>query len=98
MTDITSTDTPPAPPLEPARKARREPGVRREVGAFNAVAHLGLAFWALVTVGPLIWVILSSFKTNTEIFLGNPFALPQKLNIDSYATAWKDAHVGRYFI
>mgnify|MGYP006196982753 CR=1 FL=1 len=32
--------------------------------------------WALATAGPLIWVVLSSFKNNTEIFLGQPFGLP----------------------
>ncbi len=37
----------------------------------------------LVSLFPLLWVIMSSFKTNGEILAG-PFILPSKLNIDAY--------------
>ena len=42
--------------------------------------------------------MLASFKTNTEIFLGKPFALPASFSFKTYADAWTEAHVGRYFI
>jgi N-acetylglucosamine transport system permease protein len=106
MTDITSTDTPPAVPRgglpgitdgpTPARQAAARQ--RQEVNAFSTLAHIGLVIWTLVTLGPLIWVILASFKSNTEIFVGSPFALPKAMSFDSYRTAWSQAHVGRYFL
>jgi raffinose/stachyose/melibiose transport system permease protein len=45
-----------------------------------------LAFFTLVTLAPLLWLILSSFKTDAELFAG-PFALPQEWNFDNYADA-----------
>lgn len=41
------------------------------------------AFVIVISVGPLIWVIISSFKTNGEI-LTEPFALPKTLNFTPY--------------
>jgi N-acetylglucosamine transport system permease protein len=88
------TEAPPAPVVSAGRK----PDVKREVKGFSALAHIALFVWALATAGPLIWVLLSSFKTNTEIFLGQPFALPESFSFDTYVAAWNTAHVGRYFL
>ncbi|MEU4691402.1 carbohydrate ABC transporter permease [Actinoplanes sp. NPDC023714] len=71
---------------------------RREFSALNGLAHIALVAWALATAGPLIWVLLASFKTNTEIFLGEPFALPSSFSFDTYVSAWNQAHIGRYFL
>jgi N-acetylglucosamine transport system permease protein len=92
MTDTLTTEATPTP----ARKKAAE--TRKEVNAVSGLAHVALAFWTLMTLGPLLWVILASFKSNTEIFLGAPFALPSKISFESYATAWSEAHIGRYFI
>jgi len=95
MTTITSTDAPAAGSGTSAGKA---PSPKREIGVLNGFAHIALVLWALATAGPLIWVILASFKNNTEIFLGQPFALPQHFSFETYANAWSQAHVGRYFL
>ncbi|WBB80227.1 carbohydrate ABC transporter permease [Micromonospora sp. WMMD882] len=85
-----------APPgRRPASAGRRQ---RSEVGALTVLGHLALAVWAILVIAPLLWTILASFKSNTEIFLGNPFALPGSFNFDSYARAWSEANVGRYFL
>ncbi|MEV0900710.1 carbohydrate ABC transporter permease [Actinoplanes sp. NPDC049802] len=80
------------------KKPTRKAETHREVRAFNGLAHVALVFWALVTAGPLIWVLLASFKTNTEIFLGEPFALPNSFSLETYFSAWDQAHIGRYFV
>ena len=96
MTDTTETT---APVLAPgAKSAGRKPDTKRDVNAFTGLAHIGLIVWALATAGPLIWVLLASFKNNTEIFLGQPFALPHAFSFDTYISAWSQAHVGRYFL
>ena len=95
MTNVTSV-----PGLVPDTKAKSagvKPNPKREVNALTGLAHIGLILWALATAGPLIWVVLASFKTNTEIFLGKPFALPQSFSFQTYVDAWNEAHVGRYF-
>jgi N-acetylglucosamine transport system permease protein len=97
LTNLTSVPGADVVPAAPAKSAGRKPGVKREVNALTGMAHIGLILWALATAGPLIWVVLASFKTNTEIFLGKPFALPQTWSFKTYADAWTEAHVGRYF-
>jgi N-acetylglucosamine transport system permease protein len=96
MTNITETQAPAAVPGPTS--AGRKPSVKRDVNAFTGLAHIGLFIWALATAGPLIWVLLASFKSNTEIFLGQPFALPHSFSFDTYVSAWSEAHVGRYFV
>lgn len=51
---------------------------------------------SLVFITPLIFTILSSFKTNNEIF-STPFALPTIYHFKNYVEAWKNAKIGKYF-
>ncbi|OYN89461.1 carbohydrate ABC transporter permease [Parenemella sanctibonifatiensis] len=64
--------------------------------AFGTIAHILLIIWSLIVVLPLLWTLLSSFKTTREIFR-SPFALPGNLNFDNYARAWNTANIGTYF-
>ncbi len=53
---------------------------------------------ALVTLYPVIWMVLSSFKSsNLEIF-GHPFSLPQQINFANYQKAIRQGNMGSYFI
>ncbi|GAB2957691.1 carbohydrate ABC transporter permease [Micromonospora polyrhachis] len=54
--------------------------------------------WAILVIAPLLWTFLASFKSNTEIFLGSPFAIPDSFSFASYGRAWSEANVGRYFL
>lgn len=91
MSNVTTMDAPAKAPFTAKE-------TRHEVKAFTGLAHLALAAWALVTAGPLLWVVLASFKNNTEIFLGEPFALPNSFSLSTYFSAWDQAHIGRYFL
>jgi N-acetylglucosamine transport system permease protein len=94
---MTNTLTaPPAPGRSPVPGHRTS--AKRDVGVLNGMAHIALVFWALATVGPLLWVVLASFKSNTEIFLGNPFGLPETFTWEAYSKAWETANVGSYFL
>lgn len=42
-----------------------------------------MLFTVIVSIFPLLWILLSSFKTNKEI-LGDPFSLPKKFDIQAY--------------
>jgi N-acetylglucosamine transport system permease protein len=95
MTNV--TNAPANVPDTTAKSAGVKPSQKREVNALTGMAHIGLVLWAIVTAGPLIWVLLASFKSNTEIFLGKPFALPQSFSFQTYVDAWTEAHIGRYF-
>ena len=54
-----------------------------------------LAALAIVVIYPLLWMVFSSFKDNTEVF-GNPWGLPSQLRWHNFVQAG-NAGVVRYF-
>src|SRR5215210_8192302 len=75
-----------------------EPGQRTTTGdkVVGTVSHTVLIIWCLLVVVPLLWVILSSFKTSSEIF-ASPFGLPASWNFTNYRNAWTTAGIGSFF-
>jgi N-acetylglucosamine transport system permease protein len=63
----------------------------------NAFSHIFLVAWALLTTFPLLWAVVTSFKSDDEI-LTDPWSLPSVLHLDNWARAWTSAHIGRYFL
>ncbi|MGA4670947.1 carbohydrate ABC transporter permease [Propionibacteriaceae bacterium Y1923] len=64
--------------------------------AFATVAHFVLILWSIIVVAPMLWTLMTSFKTTSDIF-ASPFALPSSLNFDNYVSAWETAGIGKYF-
>jgi N-acetylglucosamine transport system permease protein len=64
---------------------------------FAALSHGLLILWSVIVIVPMLWVLLSSFKSTSEI-LSSPFALPDKWRFENYAHAWTDANIGKYFL
>jgi raffinose/stachyose/melibiose transport system permease protein len=52
--------------------------------------------YAAMVLGPLLLVVINSLRPTSEIF-ADPIALPERVSLDSYVTAWTDANFGRYF-
>ncbi|WP_018931090.1 carbohydrate ABC transporter permease [Gracilibacillus lacisalsi] len=50
-----------------------------------------------LTFGLFIWVLITSFKSNREIF-SNPFGLPESFNIDNYIFALFDVNMVMYLL
>ena len=59
-------------------------------------SHAVLIIWSVLVILPLIWVLMSSFKTSSEIF-ASPFSLPQNWSFDNYVNAWTTAGIGSFF-
>ncbi len=74
----------------PPRKAN--PADRRA----TAISHVVLVLWSIVVLLPLLWALVSSFKTTNEI-LGSPFTLPSSFNFGNYVSAWDTAGIGTSF-
>lgn len=55
-----------------------------------------LSLCSITTLFPFGWVLLSSFKSNREIF-GRPFALPEQWLGSNYEAAWKGANITTSF-
>jgi N-acetylglucosamine transport system permease protein len=62
----------------------------------EVLSHTSLIVWSILVCAPLLWVLMSSFKTTKEIF-ASPFALPASWNFDNYVSAWTSASIGSYF-
>ncbi len=56
-----------------------------------------LIFWSLVVIVPMVWVLVTSFKTDQEIFF-SPWLPPAKLMFENFVRAWTKADIGRYFL
>ena len=61
------------------------------------LAYAVLIFIVLVSIGPIVWVIMSSFKSNAAI-LGSPFSLPDTFNLDAYEKVINQFNFGTYAI
>lgn len=53
--------------------------------------------WLLVTLYPLFFTLLSSFKNNTEIFT-SPMALPAQLRVENYVRALQNVRIARNIV
>jgi N-acetylglucosamine transport system permease protein len=60
-------------------------------------AHTALTIWSLIVILPMLWTVLSSFKTSEEIH-SSPFSLPKHWNFENYVNAWTTAGIGDYFL
>lgn len=54
--------------------------------------------YAFISLYPLVWMILYSFKNNEEIFVSNPFGLPKVFRFENYVNAWSQYNVPVYFL
>ena len=59
-------------------------------------SHVLLIIWTLIVAVPLLWILMSSFKTTKQI-LNSPFGLPTKLDFTNYVNAWNGSGIGSYF-
>lgn len=61
------------------------------------VTYLILSFWAVLVIFPMLWSIITSFKTDAEIFF-SPWALPKMLMFENFARAWVKARIGDFLV
>lgn len=64
---------------------------RLSIGRVSAGALVW--FYALLLVIPMYYLLVSAFKSNTEIF-SNPFGLPRSWEFDNFAIAWDRIDLG----
>ncbi len=57
---------------------------------------LFVAFYTVVTGGPLLWVAMMSLRTTAEIFKA-PYAFPSPAHWEKFADAWTKSNYGTYF-
>src|SRR5690348_13852827 len=90
--------------VAPVARTRSRPAVsvsraRGSVGeaVTTGLAEIVLIVWAVLVIFPFIWMVMTSFKADQEIFF-SPWALPTTLHWDNFVRAWSNASIGPYFI
>ncbi|MFF8819119.1 MULTISPECIES: carbohydrate ABC transporter permease [Leucobacter] len=96
-----SISTPNRAALTPTRAAGPRARRKRASAPSERLVGIGsqavLVIWTVVIAVPLLWTVMSSFKSSREI-LASPFALPSSWSFTNYATAWADARIGEFFM
>ena len=88
--------TPPTRPAPPRRTQSRAGAVGTRI--FNGFSHLFLAVWAVMVIYPLLWVVMSAFKADSEVIREPLSLIPAKLHWDNFARAWGAGHLGAFFL
>jgi raffinose/stachyose/melibiose transport system permease protein len=57
---------------------------------FDTVGHIILIAALILSLAPLLWMVLGSFRTTAEMF-SKPMALPEKFDFSVFKTAWRRA-------
>lgn len=87
--------TAPAAPTPPAQPApRRAPAGSSRLRVQRALLTATVVLIVLVQVYPLVWLLLTSFRTASDFAGGNPFALPSDLTLDNYSRAFATGNLG----
>ena len=76
---------------------RRSPWQNVKHGLLIFFRWFLIIFFAVYTLFPLLWLVISSFKTNYEL-LTDPFSLPAVWQIGNYINALTVAGLGRMLI
>lgn len=56
-----------------------------------------ILFFGIYTLFPLVWLFVTSLKTNAEYF-DNPFSLPAVIQFQNYVNAFSQANLGRMIV
>ncbi|HEY8983667.1 MAG TPA: carbohydrate ABC transporter permease [Streptomyces sp.] len=91
-----TTETPAPAPVAKISERHEAPRGKRDRGVLNVFSHGVLVLWAVMVVLPLVWAVMTSFKTDSAIF-NSPWALPDRLHFGNWGRAWTEAHMGEYF-
>ena len=75
------------------RRRRRGRGGRRPNWLGGAAGWL----WLLIVIVPIYWIVITSFKTQSNYFLTNPLVPPTEPTLDNYRFVI-EADFARYFI
>lgn len=62
---------------------------KKSFSPLRLLGAIGVILFLVVAVYPILWLLLSSFKTEGEIALTASYSLPQSFYLDNYLKAWE---------
>lgn len=72
----------------------RRLATRRPLSIGNALFFLLMVVWAVVTFGPLVWMLGNSLRSSEQI-VSQPLGLPDLRRTSNYADAWQQGDLGQ---
>lgn len=72
--------------------------VKNQQRASKAALTIGLIIGAVFAAGPVLWMLSSSFKSNTQIFELPPRLLTDTFSFDAYIAIFTNAETMRFFL
>lgn len=72
--------------------------VRRVHLLKRAFQYLALLVWAVIAIGPFVWMVFAAFKPVGEIVMWPPTILPKQPTFDNFVKAWTMIPYGRYLL
>lgn len=72
-------------------------GISAKTTISTILRWIFLAFITFISIGPLLWIIMSSFKSNQQI-LSSAFSLPTSINFNGYVAALKLSPILQYYL
>lgn len=66
----------------------------RKIHGYKVFVTLAMVVFSIFCIYPVIWVFISSFKTNSELFV-NTWGLPRSFTLENYVNAVVEAHIDR---
>lgn len=70
----------------------------KKISLSRIVSFILIAIMVIVAVYPVIWLILSAFKTQNEFTLNSAFSLPHSFSLDNFVKAWTTGNMGTSFL
>lgn len=71
--------------------------MKKKISIYHIVCAVILLIMVVICIYPILWMFFGSMKDKAE-FYTNIWGLPQKIHLDNYIAAWKNADLGRRFI
>ena len=71
-------------------ETRLRPALKGKELVLTILRWILIIFFAVYTLFPLIWLVISSLKTNFEFLAQSPFSLPSKPQWSNYINALTD--------
>ena len=63
----------------------------------KVVSLLVIGIALIISLYPVVWLVLSSFKSTQEFSLYPTYSLPKSFHIENYIEAWTSGNMGVYF-
>ncbi len=80
-----------------ALKKKKEELPREPYGKGTFITQIIMTIAALLLIAPIFIIFNYSFKGKRELYLSSPLALPESLNFDNYAAAYKKLDLATTF-